>query len=283
MSLAQPPSFQSPSYNPTPGFNPFGPNAILGSEQIQARISPGPRGEILAPQGRVPTNVLTLAPPPSLSRPESRPDFTRGFGLDTTEEEEEPPEDELIGTEAENSREEIDMLSTIAEGGREDGFETEMDGMSTVAQSRIHSRHVSKLSAALSLHSVGRTDGPTTLGVDASSNNPYALPPLRSPVGEFDIEDADADADVDEAAADDGIGEWTGSEDLGTGADSSDDEVSADNAYPISERCLFIFFQIHFRVLVNGQTHLMKKEHVRNALTAVPVARRAVQVSSNTI
>lgn len=220
MSLAQPPSFQSQTYNPTPGFNPFGPNAILGSEQVQ-RISPGPRGEILAPQGRVPTNVSSLAPPPSLSRPESRPDFSRGFGLDTTAEEEEPPEDEPVATEVENSREEeMDMLSTIAERDRDDGFETERDGMSTVAQSRIHSRHVSKLSAALSLHSVGRNDSPTTLGVEGQSTDTYHLPPCRPPDGEFEVEDADADV------GDDAVAEWTGSEDLGTGGDSSDDEVS---------------------------------------------------------
>ncbi|CAL1697291.1 unnamed protein product [Somion occarium] len=227
MSLAQPPSFQSPVYNPTVGFNPFGPNATLGSEQIQTRVSPGPRPDTIhAPQGRVPTSVSSLAPPPVLSRPESRPDFTRGFGLDTTEEEEEPPE-EPVPVEV-NSQEE---QPTDADGNREDNddFETERDGMSTVAQSRIHSRHVSKLSAALSLRSVGRNDSPTTLGMQEQNTEPevYHLPPSRSPAGEFHLDESDP--------GDDAIGEWTGSEDLRTGAETSEDESIGEWSNPSDE------------------------------------------------
>lgn len=85
MSLVQPPVHQSPFFTPPPAFNPFGPNATLGD-------SPGLKVVLLdnihAPQGRVPVTASSLALPPSLSRPDSRPDFARGFRSDVQEEEE---------------------------------------------------------------------------------------------------------------------------------------------------------------------------------------------------
>ena len=196
-------------YNPTAAFNPFGPAAVLGSDQIFNRSSPVPPsavgavadGTIHAPQGRVPTTVSSLGPPPSLSRPESRPDFIRGFGLDTTEEEEEPAED----APTENGL--VDLSEdheTIGDGG----LDEEPDGMSTVAQSRIHSRHVSKISAPLSLRSVGGADDSTVLGEPSMP----AVVQAREPVGDVEVDDVDTDA----------VAEWTGSEDL---RDTSDDEV----------------------------------------------------------
>ena len=97
-------------YNPSGAFNPFGPQATLGSDQVFARASPGPPSAaavataapdfIHAPQGRVPTSVASLAPPQVASRPESRPDFLRGFGVDIPEEEEpeeeEPEQEEVV-------------------------------------------------------------------------------------------------------------------------------------------------------------------------------------------
>lgn len=191
MSLAQAPTF----YNPSSAFNPFGPAATLGSDQIFNRSSPGIPAVIAtsesaplhAPQGRVPTNVNSLAPPAPLSRPESRPDFSRGFGLDVTEEEEEPPEEEEI------ANEEGDATVTPDE-------DPLGDGTTTAAQSRIHSRHVSKLSAALSLPSVGMDE--QVLG------NASAMVPSREPEGEPEVLDTDA------------VEEWTGSE-----KETSDDEV----------------------------------------------------------
>lgn len=194
MSLAQAPTF----YNPSSAFNPFGPAATLGSDQIFNRSSPGIPAVIAtsecaplhAPQGRVPTNVNSLAPPAPLSRPESRPDFSRGFGLDVTEEEEEPPEEEGIVNE--------DGDATVTPDEDPLG-----DGTTTAAQSRIHSRHVSKLSAALSLPSVGM-DEEQVLG------NPSAMVSSREPEGEPEVLDTDA------------VEEWTGSEDM---KETSDDEV----------------------------------------------------------
>lgn len=202
MSLAQPPSF----YNPTAAFNPFGPSATLGSDQIFTRSSTGlpaitatsEATPLHAPQGIVPTNVNSLAPPATQSRPESRPDFRRGFGLDVTEEEEEPPEEE-----PQEEEEPTDVAADLTETMDEDllGDET-----STAAPSRIHSRHVSKLSAALSLRSVGRVEEQAVLDNASTS----AMVPLREPDGEPEVFDTDA------------VEEWTGSEDM---KETSDDEV----------------------------------------------------------
>lgn len=203
MSLAQPPSFQT--YNSVNAFNPFGPQAVLGSDQIAERsFAAGfvQQDMIHAPQGRVPTKVSSLAPPASLSRPESRPDFMRGFGLDATKEEEEP-EEELLQLDA-------DLSVELQEDEDDDFADQEQDGMSTVAQTRMHSRHVSRLSAALSLRSVGGVGDETAL----LGRNSDALP-LRSPVEEVEVDELDQEA----------VGEWTGSEDLRTPAEASEDEV----------------------------------------------------------
>lgn len=195
-------------YNPTGAFNPFGPSATLGSDQIFARHSPGltsfsnaiaADGAIHAPQGRVPTNVSSLAPPQPLSRPESRPDFARGFGLDNTEEEEEPTED------VQAEEDSLHLTEATEESGQED-----LDGATTVGQSRAHSRHVSKLSAPLSLRSVGGADDSINPGVPSVTH----IVAAREPVGEVEIDDMDGDGDA--------VEEWTGSEDL---RDTSDDEV----------------------------------------------------------
>ena len=176
LSLAQPLSLPpSGFYNPTAAFNPFGPNAILGSDQI-IRGSPDAAAarleNIHAPQGRVPVTISSLAAPNSASRPDSRPDFTRGFGLDIPEEDE--PEEDTGRVQA------SDHDAMDAEG---------RDGVTTVAQSRLHSRHVSSLSSALSLRSVGgSTSNDRT---DLRRSNP-------------DLEDLGQD----------GADEWTGSEDL---------------------------------------------------------------------
>ncbi|PBL01482.1 class I glutamine amidotransferase-like protein [Armillaria gallica] len=157
MSLAQP-SAQYPYNNGSvASLNPFGHDAVLGSDQMSSgspRVSPGPPGigEIHAPQGRVPISLPSLAPPLSVSRLDSRPDFTRGFGLDISEEEE---EEEGVAEDENISQADSD----------EEGFDEEVDddkdqgtqdaGMTTASQNQRHSRHTSKLSAALSLRSFG--------------------------------------------------------------------------------------------------------------------------------
>ncbi|KAH9919765.1 uncharacterized protein BXZ73DRAFT_80282 [Epithele typhae] len=207
-SLA-PPSSQSPLLNVPSALNPFGPNATLGSDQVFARHSPGlPVGleMIHAPQGRVPTNVASLAPPLSLSRPdsrESRPDFMRGFGVEIPEEEE--PEEEPVQHHHDDDVSEVEDTHADTTMASQDG--TEQDGFSTVAQSRVHSRHVSKLSAALSLRRC------------------YA-------VEDLDADDADIEADGEGDPDQDAVGEWTGSEDL---RETSDDESIGEWSNPSDE------------------------------------------------
>ncbi|KIP04050.1 hypothetical protein PHLGIDRAFT_211829 [Phlebiopsis gigantea 11061_1 CR5-6] len=214
MSLAQPPSF----FNHSAAFNPFGPAATLGSDQILTRSQPGiptvtatsENAPLHAPQGIIPTNLHALAPPLPRSRPESRPDFARGFGLDVTAEEEEPPED---GTHEEAEDEINDLVGDVTVTPDEDPLG---DGASTVAQSRVHSRHVSKLSAALSLRAVGR------IAEDAGLSNPSipAMIPSKEPEGEHEVFDTDA------------VEEWTGSEDM---KETSDDESIGEWSNPSDE------------------------------------------------
>jgi hypothetical protein len=116
--------------------------------------------------------ISSLAPPSLTSRPNSRPDFTRGFGLDI------PEEDEPEGN---TSRIQDDTIETEAQ-----------DGLTTVAHSRHHSRHLSHLSAALSLRSVGGT----AAGAPNEREDPCS--PIRN----------------SDDLGQDGAEEWTGSEDL---------------------------------------------------------------------
>lgn len=256
MSLAQ-----ASLYNPAAAFNPFGPSATLGSDQIFIRASPGlptitatsEETPLHAPQGRVPTNVSSLAPPVSLSRPESRPDFSRGFGVDIPEEEE-PPEDEPVevAVEVEISNDESEIALAVENVSQEedmvidtDGEDLLVDDISTAAQSRIHSRHVSKLSAALSLRSVGRVEEHATLPVPSIPE----VASVRDPATEDEVDDIDGDA----------IEEWTGSEDMRT----SDDEVrdtTFQNKEPDSQYC--------FRALASGRTLPTKNEHASTAFIA---------------
>ncbi|KAJ7151611.1 hypothetical protein C8R46DRAFT_1122576 [Mycena filopes] len=214
MSLAQPPTFHTQNSAPSSSFggsghNPFGPTAFLGSDQ---RSLPdfGPDSEseaepIHAPQGRVPMTMPSLS---ALNRPasrDSRPDFARGFGLDVTEEEDETEE------EGEGN----DSFATN-DGDNEDSDE-EGDGLKTAR----HSRHVSRLSGALSLRSVG--------GVVGDNINSHAHERT-----EVSLEDASQDMELEEAVA-----EWTGSEDQDQdqfqGQETSDDESIGDWSNPSDE------------------------------------------------
>uniref|UniRef100_A0A0W0F9R9 Uncharacterized protein n=1 Tax=Moniliophthora roreri TaxID=221103 RepID=A0A0W0F9R9_MONRR len=223
LSLAQPPTHQ--------GFlgaqigvtsNPFGPNATLGSDQntmqSSPRFSPAPDTQpnetIHAPQGRVPVSISSLAPPISaVSRPESKPDFARGFGLDIPEEEEEE-EEEVAEGKLEEDEEDSGTAEGLVEVHEAEELENERNlsdkendenGLLTASQSRHHSRHVSRLSAALSLRSFG--------GLVAEGLN-ERIEGLRK-------EEAVPACDVE---LESGVEEWTGSEDAFMGGNISDDD-----------------------------------------------------------
>ncbi|KAF8139758.1 hypothetical protein EV363DRAFT_1497627 [Boletus edulis] len=206
LSLAQPPPPFIPSYyNPAAAFNPFGPSAVLGSDSIEQDIEhhvPSPSEGIHAPQGRVPMFITSLAPP-SISRGSSRPDFVCGFGLDIPEEEE--PQEEVQHPDTDVDEKSPDNENSLGLARVPSHPATEPEGMTPVAQSRMHSRHVSRLSHALSLHSVGGIH-------DVDMPEQVDMVPIRSPVGNPTIDDLDQEA----------VGEWTGSEDVHL--DSDDEE-----------------------------------------------------------
>lgn len=175
-----------PIYNPAAAFNPFGPQATLGSDQIFPRNL-----NMEHPPSKSPNSVDGQG-----SRPLSRPDFVRGFGLDIPEEEEPPEEADADNEEGEDQGSDMDLVETEA------GLEVETEDEGVAMLNRIHSRHVSRLSAALSLRSVGRQQDP--------------LPDARSPVVNSMVDELDH---IEKEA--DGVTEWTGSE----GPKGDSDEV----------------------------------------------------------
>jgi hypothetical protein len=152
----------------------------------------------------------------------SRPDFIRGFGLDVpeeTEEELERAQGQREATIEQDSLEELEEeegralaeASHIALPGSDDATDMDLDvdeadaevgNITTAAPSRIHSRHVSRLSATLSLLSVGGHVGDAELEADLNEQGER----------EGDLED-------------DTVGEWTDSEDLSTTTEMTEDEV----------------------------------------------------------
>jgi hypothetical protein len=224
-------SLALPSLNPSAApFDPFGNTKITGGANLldSAGLHSG---------GRSPG----LVPPSQLSRPTSRPDFTRGFGLEIPEEEEEQEQEEVDAEVAHPQEEEEEALvpgsafsadeplgsaSFFHErkasqesravddiGVDYDRANSDRDRMSTT-QSRIHSRHVSRLSAALSTRSAGALDDEEFVGqedvVDSENfNNPN--------------EDEQGEADMELERESDPIAEWTGTEDPYESSD--DDEV----------------------------------------------------------
>lgn len=195
-------------------YNPFNPSTSLTSDPVRSQDTRSDPG--------APTDQ-SLAPPTMPARADSRPDFMRGFGLNVPEETEEESEQEE-GLEVEQAgqnedppeshEEEVALAeaSHVALPGSDDTMDMELDideadaevGSITTAaaHSQVHSRHVSRLSAALSLRSVSGHVSDTELEAE------YHSPSERE--GEPE---------------DDAIGEWTGSEDLRTGTEATEDEV----------------------------------------------------------
>ena len=157
--------------------NPFGPNATLGSDQIPRRLSPGhSQGEDLdAPQSHAPLASSSFAPPLSAFS-ENLPNFALGFGLDIPEADEtqEATDQPQVAKHAAGDTNPVDANDSEDEEF-DDGELDGRDGSTTAPNSRYHSRHVSRLSGALSLLSVG---GLTEDNV-----------PLRSPIPVLDIDD----------------------------------------------------------------------------------------------
>ncbi|KAG5646905.1 hypothetical protein DXG03_001981 [Asterophora parasitica] len=205
MSLAHPPP--QPFFDAgSSTFDPFGLND-LDVEPIPHSSSNALHDSIDAPQGRVPVPIYSLAPPQA-SRPTSRPDFTRGFGLDIPEEDEEEAKDV---EDQHQQEEEQDQMVEYQHESVQNGDET-----ATASQSRFHSRHVSRLSAALSTRSAGALDEDEFVGEED-------LLPRSIPVGHDDIDGEDA------------AGEWTGSEDVYLDETSDGEESIGEWSNPSDE------------------------------------------------
>ena len=214
MSLAQPPSYQSSLFSSSPSpYNNGGSTVPVSESGIDNESSLAEA--IYAPQGRVPMTAPQFAPPLSaVGGNKSHIDFIRGFGLETPLESEEETElkDELENVDDQNSNvQEIDLEERYTD----EVVEAE-DNSTTAPHSRLHSRHVSKISAALSLRSVGGN-------FTSQPQNPSEEAEERSMFQEHEEVPLPA---REETALDDEVDEWTGSEDIYLGIDMSDDEVS---------------------------------------------------------
>jgi hypothetical protein len=129
------------------------------------------------------------------------PDFTRGFGLDIPEEDEEELE----------TFEKADTMggNLLSDEGRKDEIDEGDDDATTAG---AHSRHVSRVSVALSLKSMGgRMESEGTI----QENDP---PELEDPVEWNITADANLQDATDQRVTEldpDPVEEWTGSEDSG--------------------------------------------------------------------
>jgi len=169
--------------------------------------------------------------PPPLSAvgapaPKNQLDFIRGFGLDVPLESEEEDEDEAAqrsgsfeDDEDDDRTQDMD-LDDISEAGTRSMAEVDDVVTTTEGDSRFHSRHVSRISVALSLRSVGGN-------FQAQFENEKREREDRDEMDTTELSAQDEIVDKEEEVQPpvDPTDEWTDSEDLNIGADVSDDEV----------------------------------------------------------
>ena len=225
-------------------FDPFGPNS-------DAVMIAHPDQGIVAPQGRIPVTPSSLVPPQEPSQPASRPDFIRGFGLDIPEEEEEIAEEEANKHVANDSGTPHDPdVSQDIDLDEVDEHRMEplpIDRTAAASHGAFHSRHVSKLSAALSIQSAGAFEDDAFDGEDEQpSGTPDAV---YNGQEDMDLEDV--------------IGEWTGSEDVNLDEPSEGEEVGNCNQ-PNPRVTDFIS-----RASVNGLTLRTKNALAKSAWNVV--------------
>ena len=175
---------------------------------------PSPPDAIHAPQGRIPMTTSSFAPPLSaVGGNKTHLDFIRGFGLETPLESEEE-------TEPNDEPEKADDQNNNFQLNSEEGYEDEVveieDDSTTAPRSRLHSRHVSRISAALSLRSAGSNFTTQLQDPPEEMEERHVFHEEVSQHAQRTV----LDDEVDE------VDEWTGSEDIYLGIDTSDDEVS---------------------------------------------------------
>jgi hypothetical protein len=206
MSLANP-TYNPPTYNPSGAFNPFGPSAVLGSDQIISPSLSTGSGRVLPEEQPAEGSSQLHAPrgiPGRLGNNLGRQDFIRGFGLDITEE----TEEELELEEAENTSQagnsEYGAVSEVAAVLQEElDAIPELDETPSKPGSRRHSRHASRVSAALSLRSLGR-GGKSDSGIAEEEETPDNI--VDGAARAWESEGGLRDGD-------DATNEWTASDD----------------------------------------------------------------------
>lgn len=215
MSLAQPPTFHPHPFVGPGGYDLLG-NGGKTDPDIEAAGLP-PVG-LFAPQGRKPAQLTV---PPTASRPESRPDFNRGFGLDIPEEEEEEEKENVppaLSNQHSASHMEVTLsvdkppLSELDQPGDVEEPEVSMAQTAVDSHSRhasiagVHTRHASRISVTLSVGSAPRHADETV--VDHSRKESRASIEMGQFVKGLDHEEVGGEF------TNDSLNEWTGSEDL---------------------------------------------------------------------
>ncbi len=182
---------------------------------LNAPISQSSVLNVFAPQGRVPVQVNSLHVPFAPSRPDSRPDFIRGFGLDIPEEEE-PLEEEVQESMVQGVIEPEAQLESLADNTTENVQEDIIEPAISedAKQIPLHTRHASRISVALSVGSVGRLAADPLVSEAAGAE--------RDPqeVSHPDAVILNEQAGLD----DDSAGDWTGSDDLQLAPDTEASE-----------------------------------------------------------
>lgn len=238
LSLAQPLSYPSSLFSHSP--SPFGgSNGVVDNEF----------GQPLSLNGMHSHMTLDYDPPPlsavGAPAPKSQVDFMRGFGLDVPLESEEEDEERREAHDVLDTDHSEDEEQKEEDGNRTQDMELDDDTLlergpaleiddatTTGPQSRLHSRHVSRVSAALSLSSVGGNfqaqfeSAEKELGTKDAFENGEAQVDQIVEVGEGQNRDEPQEEEEEEVQRPiDPTEEWTGSEDACFGAEASEVEV----------------------------------------------------------
>ena len=160
--------------------------------------------------------------PPPLSAvgapaPNNQLDFIRGFGLDVPLESEEEHEEQASRDTEPFEDEDVDRTRDMELDDKSETDETrpimEVDDSTTDEDSRLHSRHVSRISVALSLRSVGGNFQSQFEDEEKKTEDE------REDQDEFSEEEEEEE---DSQRPADPAGDWTGSEDLYLGKEVDD-------------------------------------------------------------
>ena len=228
VSLAQPSSFSNTNslFSEASSHVGVAPNGIVDNEFGVASMS----SLAAFPDGR--RASIDYLPPllgVGVPAPKNQLDFVRGFGLDVPleSEEEEEEEEEEVAQRDEPSDEDDDGDMTqdmdLGDNSQVDPM-VEVDAMMTIeGDGCLHSRHVSRISGALTLRSVGGNFQAEFEEEQREMEERDAANVDAIESGQFGQDDEEEQEGMQRPV--DPADDWTGSEDLYLGTELSDDEV----------------------------------------------------------